>query len=179
MTRVPLARRPFSPFLRLLIGAGTTALLTEWARFQADVGWAVLPLGAGTVITLVSVVRGVRARRAWRRAAAAWAQHEAKERDANADLPVPSGAGPSPLAADPDTVIARRDDPREMPSDPVPQRSARADDTPPSATEPTRVLDAGPTPATDPDTERGTERGTVATSRSRRGTRVLDGIETD
>ena len=152
MTSESLPPRPFSPFVRLLIGAGTTALLGEWARFQADLSWAALPLGAGSVITLVSVARGVRERRRWRRAQAA-------EGDPVEGLPLPSGPAPSPLEATPDTVVARRDDPpaERRPAPPANDAWGTDDAHLPSK----RRADRSPTTGT------------------RRESPVLDGVEND
>lgn len=109
MNAGPRSQRPFSPFLRLLFGAGLTLLLAEFARFQADLAWAALPAGAGLVVTLASVGRGMRARRAWRTQVAA---HAAEAAGTMPDeLPVPQGAGPSPLEAEPHDVDVHRRDP--------------------------------------------------------------------
>lgn len=109
--RHPQRPRPLSPFLRLLIGALATALTAEFVRFQADLAWAAQPVGAGAVITLAHVARGLQARRRWRSELAAATAAEAAERDVNGDLPVPRGMDGSPLAAAPRTVQARRHDP--------------------------------------------------------------------
>jgi hypothetical protein len=110
--------RPFSPFLRLLIGGAATALAAEWLRFQADVAWAALPAGAGAVATLASVARGMRARRAWRTAVAA--ERTTAQADPQADGPLPRGAGPSPLDAAPEAVVLRRADADAAPARPSP-----------------------------------------------------------
>ncbi len=110
MTREPLPPRPFSPFLRLLLGASVTALVGEWTRFQVDLAWAALPVGFGGVLTLASVGRGMRARRAWRRTAVAHAQADADARDATTDLPLPQGQPSALEVGPPRSVEARRDD---------------------------------------------------------------------
>jgi hypothetical protein len=110
MTPRTPSRRPFSPFLRLLLGAASTLLLAEFARFQADLAWAALPVGAGLVITLASVGRGMRERRAWRRAQVA-ARAAQADGAAGEELPVPKGAGASPLEDAPHDVAVRRREP--------------------------------------------------------------------
>lgn len=168
--------RPFSPFMRLLIGAGTTALLGEWARFQADLTWAALPLGAGSVITLANVARGVRDRRRWRHAqaarAAAEASTQAAERDPNEGLPLPIGPAPSPLEATPDTVVARRDDRPAAPSTPAVERATPSERrAAASATDARRSDDAKPPSKRRADSSHGTG--------PRRESPVLDGAEND
>lgn len=147
-----MMERPLSPFLRLLIGATATALAAEFARFQADLAWAALPVGAGAVITLAQVARGVRARRRWRHELIAARSAEAAERDVNGDLPVPRGADASPLAAPPRSIRARRDDPASFPEPDDDTQPREPSALEPSALEPS-ALDPSPVEATS-DVER-------------------------
>lgn len=60
-------RRPVSPFVVLLLGAATTALIAEWLRFQGTPALAIVPGVVGSLATVAAVARLYRARRRWRR----------------------------------------------------------------------------------------------------------------
>jgi hypothetical protein len=105
--------RPASPFLILLLGAATTALATEWLRFQAGWTLAAAPVALGAPATLVAVARTYRARRRWRRAREAAAAGEPSPSVPEAEAPPPRVQA-RPARQEPRPSVLRHDAPASL-----------------------------------------------------------------